>query len=103
MLTGHQGTRETLDKINLKGSDASQEIRILANLDVLIGINQTEFEMNNNTARLNVLSHRHAKFNPARQVKVTQQFSAGQFAIDGMVIDRPNPKDFKQGIKGATP
>lgn len=88
VYTGHQGTRETLDKISMKASDASQEVRILANLDVMYGLNQRPEEKKEGIMRLNVLMHRHANFNPMTYAKILQQFEIGKFALDDMRMSK---------------
>ena len=45
VFSGHQGTRETLEKINMSPMDMPEDIRIFANVDALYGLLQTDKEM----------------------------------------------------------
>lgn len=100
VFTGHQGSRATLEKINMSPSDMPEDIRIFANVDALYGLNQTDEEMDEGVMRINVLGHRHRRYTRMKQAKVLQQFDAGQFVLDDQLIDLPLPKDFKKGKEG---
>lgn len=89
VFSGHQGTRETLDKINSSASDTSQDIRVFANLDVMYTLNQTEEEADANVMRIGVGGHRHSQYSRRKQALVLQQFNVGQFALDDMLVDAP--------------
>jgi len=97
MWSAHQGSRATLEKINMSPSDMPEDIRIFANVDALYGLLQTDKEMDEGIMRVNVLGHRHRKFTRMKQAQVLQQFGAGQFVLDDRIIDMPMPKDFKKG------
>jgi len=100
VFSAHQGSRETLEKINMSPSDMPEDIRIFANVDVLYGLLQTDWEMDANIMRINVLGHRHRKFTRMKQAKVLQQFSVGQFALDDREVDKPEQTKFKKEKKG---
>ena len=87
VFTGHQGTRATLEKLSMGPSDTSQDIRILANVDCMFGLNQTEAEMDEGIMRINVIAHRHRRFTRRKQAIVLQQLSVGQFVLDSAMID----------------
>ena len=97
VFSAHQGSRATLEKINMSASDVPEDIRVLGNVDVLYGLNQTDMEKEDGVMRMNVLVHRHRKFTRMKQAKVLQQFGAGQFALDDRIIDMPASKDLKKG------
>lgn len=89
VFSGHQGTREMLDKINSSASDTSQDIRVFANLDVMYTLNQTDEEMEQNVMRIGIGGHRHSRYSRIKQALVLQQFNVGQFALDDTLIDAP--------------
>ena len=89
VFSGHQGTRETLEKMNASATDTSQDIRVFANVDALYILNQTDEEMDKGVMRIGVGGHRHSKFSRIRQALVLQQFAVGQFALDDIMIDAP--------------
>lgn len=100
VFSAHQGSRETLKKINMSPSDVPEDIRIFANVDVLYGLNQDDWEMDEGIMRVNVLGHRHRKFTRMRQAKVLYQFATGQSVLDDRLISTPIPKDIrKEGLK----
>jgi hypothetical protein len=93
VFSGHQATRKTLEAVNVKSVDIAEDIRVLANVDVMYALHQTEDEKNENKMRIGVMSHRHSKFRTDKQAKVIYQFEAGQFVLDSELIDKPLPKD----------
>lgn len=93
VFSAHQGSRRTLDKMNMNPSDIPEDVRILGHVDVLYGLNQTEEEKKANVMRMNVLMHRFRRFNRFKQAKILQQPEAGQFCIDAEPCDAPMPKD----------
>ena len=97
MFSAHQGSRATLEKVNMSPSDMPEDIRIFANVDALYGLLQTDKEKDEGIMRVNVLGHRHRKFTRMKQAKVLQQFGAGQFVLDDRIIDMPASKDLKKG------
>jgi len=101
VFSAHQGSRSTLDKLNMHPTDIPEDVRILGNLDVLIGLNQTEKEKEENIMRWNILMHRFKKFTRLKQAKVLYQPEAGQFHLDSMIINTPKakPKNKLVGMK----
>ena len=100
MFSAHQGSRATLEKINMSPSDMPEDIRIFGNVDALYGLMQDDWEMDEGIMRVNVLGHRHKPFTRMKQAKVLYQFSVGQSVLDDMLISTPVPKDFKkEGLK----
>ena len=101
VLSATQGTRITFEKQTIEVMDIPEDIRQVANVDVLLGLNQTADEYEEGIMRINVMIHRHAKWNSKKQAKVLQQLEAGQVALDSRIIDAPisdyggKYKDFK--------
>lgn len=92
VFSAHQGSRATLEKMTMRPTDIPEDVRILGNVDILYGLNQTEEEKEQNVMRMNVLMHRFRKFNRLKQVKILQQPEAGQFCLDAVACDAPLPK-----------
>lgn len=88
-ISGHQGKRETLEKLNMNPNDMPEDIRLLGHVDVLIGINQTDEERKAGIMRYSALIHRHKKYLSTLQAKVLQQLEAGQVVLDSRKIDAP--------------
>lgn len=101
VFSGHQATRDSLEKWSLKAGDTSQEIRLFANIDVMYGLNQTDSEMDKGVMRMNVIGHRHQKFTRNKQGHLLQAFAAGQFVLDDTLIDvkGKNREEYKKSLK----
>jgi hypothetical protein len=89
VFSGHQGRRETLDKLNMGVVDVPEDVRLLGHVDILCGINQTDEEREMGVMRYSVLIHRHRKYASSKQAKVLQMVDAGQVALDSRVIKAP--------------
>jgi len=96
VLSGHQGRRETLEKLNMGVIDIPEDVRLLGHVDILCGINQTEEERDMGIMRYSTLIHRHRKYISSRQAKILQQLSSGQVALDSRIAQAPIPSDFKK-------
>ena len=96
VISAHQGNKKTLEKMNMHPSDIPEDVRILANVDALYGLNQTEEEKEEDVIRLNVLLHRFRKFNRMRQVRIEQDPGKGIFHLNNKIIDAPRDKRTKE-------
>jgi hypothetical protein len=93
VFSGHQGSREALEKlVTMRGGDVPEDIRLLAHVDLMYGLNQTEEEKEDMLMRINVVAHRWKRFTPFRQALVLQQMEAGKFWLDDMIIRAPDPR-----------
>ena len=99
MYSAHQASAETLEKLSVRAYDTSQDKRVLANVDIMFGLNQFGDEKGNLVMRISVLAHRHRRVIYGRQAQVLQQLGAGQFALDSRLINTPEPKDLKKDSK----
>ena len=88
VVSAHQGSRQTLDSMNMRATDVPEDVRILANVDCLFGLNQTESEKDDNVIRLNVLMHRFRRFSRMRQVRVEQMLDRGVFHLRSKLLKR---------------
>ncbi|MBU1621831.1 MAG: hypothetical protein KJ604_20435, partial [Gammaproteobacteria bacterium] len=89
VATAHQGTRKTLEKMNLDPDDVPEDIRILGNVDALYGIMQTDAEKELGVMRFNVIVHRWKKFSRGVQAKVLTSPEMGQLYLDSEIIRSP--------------
>jgi hypothetical protein len=80
-ITASQTNRIGLDKDTVSQKDIAEDIRKLAHVDVMVGINQTEAEKSELITRLNVLANRHRLFSSA-QVIVLHQLAIGATYLD---------------------
>lgn len=96
VFTGHQATRRTLDMDTYGSEETSEDIRVIANLDIGYSINQTEAEKELLQNRYGVIAHRHKYFTVYRQAKNLIQLEAGQTSLDSRVIKiEPKTKNKK--------
>lgn len=82
VISATQGTRKTLEKMTMVASDVPEDIRQIANVDVLFGLNQKEWEKRQHIMRINCIVHRFREVFPTRQCEILQQPKAGQFHLD---------------------
>lgn len=83
-ITGHQGTRATVSKAQLKADDTSGFIDIVAHVNKLFGINQTTFEKKQGVTRLSTLANRMEEFSDEEFVTVLQALDIGDVVRDSM-------------------
>jgi len=100
VFSGTQGTRATLDKLSMIESDVPEDIRQLAHVDLMYGLNQTPEEKDDGIMRLNVIAHRHRLVSKKWQAKVLQQPEAGQFYLDDIRVEAPKKKGKKYDEQG---
>ena len=86
MVTAHQGTRESIKKELITQTDTSQNIKILAHVDLMAGLSQTYFEKQMSCMRVNVVAHRWADFNETRQLLVTQNLAVAQPIVESVFV-----------------
>jgi len=83
--------------------DIPEDIRVLANVDALYGLNQDEEEKEEGVIRLSVLMHRFRKFSRMKQVRVEQNLARGIFHLSNRIIDAPREKrKGKNGKEGGS-
>ena len=98
VVSAIQGSRKSLESRNIKQVDVPEDIRQLAHVDVMIGLNQGFEEKERFQMRLSILKHRWREFNPLRQALILQQLDVGQFYLDGKIIYSKNTKDDKKRL-----
>jgi len=82
VYTGVHSTRETLEAKNTKAKHIGRDIRIGHHVDALYTLNQTDQEKLDGVMRVGIAAHRWREYSEIEHVKVLQQLSLGQVAID---------------------
>jgi len=96
-ITGSQTNRKAIDYVTVGQRDVAGDIRKLAHVDVMLSINQTNWEKEDLLTRISTLAHRHKKFTNA-QVAVLHQLAIGLPYIDSEWWDLSKTmKDEKEG------
>jgi hypothetical protein len=72
VITASQTNRSAITKTSISQIDTAEDIRKIAHVDAMIGLNQTPTEKENGIMRLNVIAHRHHVFHKNKQVIVEQ-------------------------------
>lgn len=83
-FTADQANKISREQRSLTQMSTSESKTKDSHLDVRMGINQTTEEMDLSLVRFNVLFHRHAEFNPAREVMVTQRLATAEPYLDSV-------------------
>lgn len=82
VVTVLQSNRKSISKKSLEQEDTAEDIRKLAHVDLLFGLNQTPEEKDQGVSRISVIGHRHEEFSFAGEVMVLQSLALGQPFLD---------------------
>jgi len=77
-----QSNRKSISKTSLEQEDTAEDIRKLAHVDLLFGLNQTPEEKDHGIMRVSVIAHRHEEFSFKGEVMVLQSLALGQPFLD---------------------
>jgi hypothetical protein len=80
-----QGSRQSFKKSLIDPTDVPWDIRKLAHVDLMVGLNQTTYEKKDLITRLNIIAHRWEEFHPHRVYVALQQLKLAQPELDGYV------------------
>jgi len=81
-----QSTRKSISKKSLEQEDTAEDIRKLAHVDELFGVNQTPEEKEQGMSRIGMIAHRHEEFRYVGEVMVLQSLALGQPSLDDEAI-----------------
>jgi len=96
VITADQSNKLSRKMESLDDSVTTEDKRKDANLDIRIGLNQTDEEKELGRMRYNVLFHRHRYFNKKREVMVLQELETCQPLLDSELLAfEPNKKKKK--------
>lgn len=84
-----QSNRKSFSKKSLEQEDTAEDIRKLAHVDMVFGLNQTSDEKEIGVSRISVIAHRHEEFSFAGETMVLQSFQMGQPYLDDIFIKNP--------------
>ncbi|MFA7099358.1 MAG: hypothetical protein WC143_04665 [Eubacteriales bacterium] len=73
-----QSNRSSIPKKSIEQEDVSEDIRKLAHVDLLLGLNQTKDEKDKGIMRIGVVAHRHEEFKFGGEVMALQSLNIGQ-------------------------
>ena len=82
IATATQSNRASIEKNIVEQVDSSEDIRKVAHVVAMYGLNQTSDEKERGVMRINTVAHRFRKFIPEKCVHVLQNFGRGQVHID---------------------
>jgi hypothetical protein len=88
VATASQSNRGSFEKKNVVQTDASEDIRKLANSDLFLAINQTPQEKKDSITRISRIACRDENFDQYEGAIVLQQLALGQICLDSY-MDRP--------------
>ena len=84
VFTASQANRASIDQESLRQINVAEDIRKLAHVDVMFGINQTEEEYKDQAIRISTMAHRHVRTG-VHQVKIIQALDIGQPVFDSEI------------------
>jgi hypothetical protein len=94
-----QGNRASITQKNVQQENTSEDIRKLAHVDVMFGLNQLPEEKEMGVMRISMVAHRHEKFSSVgKEVLILQSFEIGQPIVD-MAWDTRNKKSKRRDKK----
>jgi replicative DNA helicase len=87
VITASQSNRTGITReSSLEQTDVAEDIRKLAHVDAMFGLNQSKTERSEMVMRVNTLAHRHRAFHPFLQAFVLNQLDLGLPCIDSEII-----------------
>lgn len=99
VVTASQTNRASADKKFVMQTDVSEDWRKVANVDLMIAINQTEEEKRSGCIRVSVIAGREEEFDQKRSCIVLQNLELGQVCLDSEIAYVPKntkPKEDKK-------
>lgn len=98
IFSATQTTRKAISSKIIKQEDTAEDIRKQAHVNGMIAVNQTDLEKDRGLVRINVVSHRHRRFNPLRQITVLQDLESGKVLLDSYYLEPEREEE--KGSKG---
>lgn len=86
VVTASQSNRKSIEKKTIGQVDTGEDIRKVAHVDVMFGLNQTPVEKRRRVMRIGVVAHRHQDDAVGSQVLVMQQLQVGQVLLDSLRV-----------------
>jgi len=99
VVTASQSNRKSVEKTFLQQSDVSEDFRKIANVDMMLALNQLPEEKRKGVLRVAVIAGREGGFDEFKTVTVLEQREVGQVLLDSeVVID--NDEDYAEYTEG---
>lgn len=86
VVTASQSNRKSIDKKFLQQSDVAEDFRKIANVDMMLALNQMPDEKRRGVLRVAVIAGREGNFDEFRTVTVLEQREVGQVLLDSEEI-----------------
>lgn len=88
VVTASQSNRKSIEKKFLQQSDVSEDFRKIANVDLMLALNQMPDEKRRGVLRVSVIAGREGDFDEFKTVTVLEQREVGQVLLDSeMAVD----------------
>jgi replicative DNA helicase len=86
VITASQSNRASFKKKYVEEIDVAEDIRKIANVDIMLSINQTPIEKKESVTRINIVAKRDGDFDKFQSCLVLQQLEVGQVALDSEIV-----------------
>lgn len=90
-----QSNRASISQESVQQENTSEDIRKLAHVDVMMGLNQTPEEKKKGIMRISNIAHRHEGFVFGKEVMILQNFDIGQPLLDSQWFENKKNKSEK--------
>lgn len=84
VITASQSNRKSIEKKTIGQVDTGEDIRKIAHVDCMFGLNQSPAEKRRRVMRIGIVAHRHKEFHQGANVLVMQQLQLGQVLLDSV-------------------
>lgn len=91
VVTASQTNRQSFDKKNVTQTDASEDIRKIANVEMMLVLNQTTEEKRSHIMRVAVVAGRDDEFDQYKGCVILQNLALGQVCLDSEMLSIPKP------------
>jgi len=95
VVTGTQSNRDSIEKLSVRQTHTSEDIRKIAHVDCMLTLNQVPWEKDRGIMRVGIAAHRHEDFSANRQVMVLQSLKHGQVHLDSHIVTVREKDDSK--------
>lgn len=96
VATASQSNRKAIEKAFLQQSDVAEDFRKIANVDLMLALNQLPEEKRKGVLRVAVIAGREGAFDEFKTVTVLEQREVGQVLLDSEIISTSDNTDFEE-------
>ena len=98
VVTASQTNRKSIEKAFMQQGDVAEDFRKMANVDMMIALNQLSFEKRKGVLRVAVIAGREGAFDEFTTVTVLEQRELGQVLLDSEIIVEKKEDEEEEGI-----